>query len=201
MKKVIVDVDDVLALNTFINSLNNFLHSNYTYNDINRYYVEEMLDENQLIEFRKYIKENNIYQFSLVAPNSKEVLMKLMVEGYEIYPTSKFYSELDNIILPETLTYKCEFLQKNYPFIPTKNYIFINNKLLLNADIRIDDSLDNLSDNGLNLLYSAYHNRKIENRLLSDKKILRVQNWKDIENKVLKKRKLIKIDLEKRKIK
>ena len=187
MKKAIIDIDDVLALDTFLNALNYFNESNYNYDDIKGYYVESLIEEEKIPAFRKFMRENNIYEFSNVAPSSKEILMQMMLEGYDIYPTSKYYSDIDKIIIPELLPYKCEFLQRNYHFIPTKNYIFINDKLMLDADLRIDDSISNLGGNGINLLFSAYHNKNIETEELENKQILRVNDWEDIGNKVLKK--------------
>ena len=187
MQKAIIDVDDVLAIDTFLNALNYFNKSNYTYEDVKDYYVESLIPHEKIPEFRKFMRENNIYEFANVAPNSKEVLMNLMLQGYDIYPTSKYYSDLDKMIIPELLPYKCEFLQRNYPFIPTKNYIFINDKSLLDADLRIDDSISNLGDEGINLLFTAYHNKNIETEELENKQIIRVNDWKDIESKVLKK--------------
>ena len=54
----------------------------------------------KITEFRKFMRENNIYEFSNVAPSSKEVLMQMMLEGYDVYPTSKYYSDIDKIIIP-----------------------------------------------------------------------------------------------------
>ena len=187
MKKAIIDIDDVLALDTFLNALNYFNKSNFKYEDVKGYYVESLIPEEKITEFRKFMRETNIYKYARIAPNSYEVLMQMMLEGYDIYLTSKFYSDIDKIIIPELLPYKCEFLQRNYPFIPTKNYIFINDKLMLDVDLRIDDSISNLGGNGINLLFSAYHNKNIEKEELENKQILRVNDWEDIGNKVLKK--------------
>lgn len=187
MKKAIIDLDDVLALDAFLNALNDFNNSNFTYDDVKGYYVESLIKEEKIAEFRKFMRETNIYKYARVAPNSKEVLMQMMLEGYDIYPTSKYYSDIDQIIIPELLPYKCEFLQRNYPFIPTKNYIFINDKLMMDADLRIDDSINNLNSEGINLLFSAYHNKNITSEELENKQILRVNDWEDIGNKVLKK--------------
>ena len=58
---------------------------------------------------------------------------------------------------------------------------------MLEADLRIDDRLDNLGTNGINILYNAYHNENIEEKEFENKNILRVNDWDDIEEKVLKK--------------
>ena len=187
MKKAIIDVDDVLALDAFLNALNDFNKSNFKYEDIKGYYVESLIEEEKITAFRKFMREIDIYKYARVAPLSKEVLMQMMLEGYDIYPTSKYYSDIDNTLMSYLIPYKCEFLQKNYPFIPIKNYTFINDKLMLDADLRIDDSINNLGGNGIKLLFSAYHNKNIENEELENKQILRVSDWNDIGNKVLKK--------------
>jgi 5'(3')-deoxyribonucleotidase len=186
MKKAIIDLDDVLALDGFLNMMNDFNNSNYTYEEIKGYYVEEVLSKEKLIQFRSFFKENNVYDYATVAPNSKEILMNLMLE-YEIYIASSYYSSLDHIIMPDLISKKCEFLLKNYPFLTCKNFIFINDKNMLNADIRIDDKISNLSGNGIKLLYSAYHNKDIDDDTLISKGITRVNSWNDIDIKLLKK--------------
>lgn len=186
MKKAIIDLDDVLSLDAFLNMLNYFNNSNYKYSDIKSYYVEEILPKERLIEYKDFFIKNNVYDFAIVAPHSKEVLKNLMLE-YEIYITSSYYSYLHNDIIPELIPRKCEFLKKNYPFLSTKNFIFTNDKLMLEADLRIDDRLDNLGTNGINILYNAYHNENIEEKEFENKNILRVNDWDDIEEKVLKK--------------
>lgn len=180
MKKLIVDLDDVLALDGYLNMMNSFCNSNYKYEDAISYYVEELLDETTLKAYREFFKNNNVYDYATVAPNSKEVLMKLMLE-YEIYVCSSYYSDIDHIIMPELIPKKCEFLKKNYPFLTSKNFIFTNDKTMIEADVKIDDVIHNLDNGDIKLLYTAYHNSKED----LDNDIYRVDNWQDIENKLL----------------
>lgn len=184
---LLVDLDDVLALDGFLNIMNVFLGTNYAYQDINGYYVENVMTKEQLIEYRKFLKTHNVYDYAVVAPHSKEALRNLMLY-YNILIGSSFNSELDNIILPELIPEKCEFLMRNYPFLPSKNFIFTNDKSIIKADIRIDDKLGNLTS-GIKLLYPAHHNKDISDIELSKKEIIRVNDWYNIEDILIKRKK------------
>ena len=183
MKKAIVDLDDVLAIDGFLNMLNDFNKSNYTYSDIKGYYVEEILPKEKQEEFKKFFREHNVYDYATVATHSKEVLMNLMLEC-EIYVCSN-YCDMDGTIMPELIPKKTEFLTKNYSFLTPENFIFANDKAMINGDIRIDDKISNLPD-GIKLLYSAYHNLKVPKEELEKSGIIRVNSWKEIEKELNK---------------
>ena len=180
MEKLIVDLDDVLALDGYLNMMNAFINGNYRYEDASGYYVEELLNDEQLKAYREFFKNNNVYDYATVAPNSQEVLMKLMLE-YDIYVCSSYYSDVDKIIMPELIPKKCEFLKKNYPFLSSKNFIFTNDKTMIEADVKIDDVINNLDNGTIKLLYSAYHNQNISNLELASKGIYRTDNWLAVE--------------------
>ena len=184
MKKALIDLDDVLAVDGFLNMLNVFNKSDYSYSDIKSYYVEEILPIERQKEFRNYFREHNVYDYAHVAPHSKEVLKNLMLE-YEIYICSN-YCDMDNHIMPELIPKKIEFLLKNFPFLTSANFIFANDKTVIKGDLRIDDKLSNLKTDGIKLLYSAYHNLNISNEDLQENEILRVNDWKEIENELNK---------------
>ena len=189
MKKLLIDLDDVLAIDGYLNMLNAYFKTGYKYQDIKGYYVEELLTKEQLKEYRKFFKNNNVYDYARAEVNSKYVLMKLMTM-YDIYVCSKYYSDLDNTIVPELLPRKCEFVIKNYPFLDRKNFIFTNDKSMIEADAKIDDSIDNLTGSGVKLLYTAYHNRNITKEELDELGIKRVNNWLQIEEELMPKQKV-----------
>lgn len=187
MKKIIIDLDDVLALDGYLNMMNAFFNRNYVYEDIPGYYCEALLNKEELKAYRDYFKNHNVYEYAKVAPFSKEVLKDLIsYDDYELFICSSYYSEIDEEIFPNLIPYKCEFLMDNYPFLTSKNFIFANDKSLIDADIRIDDSINNLGGDGLNLLFSAYHNRDLSDEYLEFKNVIRVNDWLDIK-KILKK--------------
>ena len=185
MKKIMVDLDDVLALDGYLNMMNSFLKTDYKYEDIKGYYVEELLDINQLKAYREFFNNNNVYDYAKVAVDSQKVLMDLMSE-YEIYICSSYYSDIDHIIMPELIPKKCEFLKRNYPFLTSKNFIFTNDKSMINADVKIDDSINNLTNADIKLLYTAYHNKDLPKLELISKQIVRMNDWNGIA-KILKK--------------
>lgn len=187
MKKAIIDLDDVIALDGYLNMLNSFKQTNYKYEDIENYYVESILSKEELIDYKKFFKEKNVYDYVTIAPYAYETLMKMMLE-YEIYICSSYYSGLDKIIMPELITKKCEFLMRYLPFLTAKNFIFANDKTMIMSDIKIDDRLDNLSGCKDKILYTAYHNLNISEKTLNEKNIIRVNNWLDIEKILIKKK-------------
>ncbi len=184
MKKLIIDLDDVLALDGFLNTINNYFNTNYTYEDSNNYYLDELLTKEQQIDFKNHLKETDLYKCAKVAPYSKEVLKELN-NKYNIYICSSLYSELDNTLIPDLVPKKCEFLETNYPFLNSKNFVFLTEKSMLEADVRIDDRIDNLKGEGIKLLYTAYHNKNIPDEELKEQGIERVNNWLEIKNKLI----------------
>ena len=67
-----------------------------------------------------------------------------------------------------------------------KKFIFLSDKELVDADIRIDDSVDKLKGKAeMKLLFTAYHNKNIADDELKEKKLTRVNSWKEIEKILL----------------
>ena len=66
------------------------------------------------------------------------------------------------------------------------NYIFINNKSLLNCDIKIDDKLDNLENANVKILFTAYHNKDLSDEYLHSLGVIRANSWFQIKDILLK---------------
>ena len=43
MKKLIIDVDDVICEGSYLSLLNKFLKTNYTYDDFKSYYLQDII--------------------------------------------------------------------------------------------------------------------------------------------------------------
>ena len=81
---------------------------------------------------------------------------------------------------------KYDCLLKELPFIHPDKYIFTSHKELFQADIKIDDKIENLENSSIKLLFSAWHNHRFTDSELQSRGVIRVNNWQDIKNILLK---------------
>lgn len=182
LKKVMIDMDDVICDGGFLEVVNMFLGTSYKIEEIKDYYIQNLIPKEKNKEWIEFFDNNNFYNYAKLLPNAYEVIEKLN-EKYEVYIGSAYVFVDEEKISGKLLQNKFEYLYKNLPFIKPEQYIFINNKELLNCEIKIDDKLSNLSGNAeVKLLFSAYHNKNISEEELKNKNVTRVNDWKDIEN-------------------
>lgn len=80
---------------------------------------------------------------------------------------------------------KYNFLYDKLDFIEPKNYIFTADKSVINCDIKIDDKLNNIESAKTKLLFTAWHNKDMSEEELVKQNVIRVNNWKEIEQILL----------------
>lgn len=182
MKKIMVDMDDVLTDSNFGKILEDFLGYKPDYSKTG-YYTQNALGERK-DEFFKLFKDMDMYEGATLVKDAYSVLKNLS-RKYEIYIVTDY-------IWPEIVEHagnnlrnKYRFLYKELDFLSPKNFIFACNKSLINCDIKIDDRVHNLGNAETKLLYTAYHNGSISDKELENLGIVRVNNWKEIENILL----------------
>lgn len=182
-----IDLDDTITIDTYLTVVNDYLKTNYTYDDIPKYWVDEIVPDDIMDEYLKYIYNDiNMYDYAKISPNAIEVIEKLS-KYYEVVICSAYIDHRSIEDCAKLLTHKHNWLHKNLPFIDPANYIFTSNKECINAEIKIDDKLSNLEGNAeVKLLITAYHNKNISDEELKQKNIIRVNNWNDIANILLK---------------
>ena len=186
MKKLIVDMDDVLCGKGFIRMINEFLETNYQEEDANSYYINDLIPKEKFSEWLQFFAEKNVYDYVDLVEDVQEVMRKLN-EAYDIYIATSYVFRDDKQLSGKSLKDKFEYLYKNFPFINPEKYIFITNKEMIKADIRIDDSIQKLEgDAEIKLLFTAYHNVNISEEELKEKNLIRVNDWKEIEKILLK---------------
>ncbi len=178
-RSIMVDMDEVITEGGFLYLINEYLGTNYTKEDVEGYYMQDLVPDKD--EFFKYFISKNMYDYNILLPNVKDVLEELQ-KCYDIYIGTSY-------IIPELpressmiLKYKHEFLYDNLPFIKPENYIFITNKSLLDCDIKIDDKLDNLKNAKIKLLFDSYHNKGLSDDYLKSVGVVRVHNWLEIKD-------------------
>lgn len=177
-----IDMDDVIVKGGFLYLINEFLGSNYNEDDFKSFYMQDILPDKD--KFFKYFITKNMYNYSTINKDAYEVIKKLN-ENYKVYiGTSYIFPEIVNncgIILLQ----KYDYLLKEFPYLKPENLVFLVDKSVLNCEIKIDDKIENLNGAEIKILYTAYHNKDINDDELKEKGIIRANNWLDIKNILL----------------
>ena len=185
MKKIVIDLDDVITnCNGWLYAINKFLGTEYKEEDIKSYYIQDLVPKEKWEDYLKFFITQNTYDHCQINENCVDVIKKLN-EKYEIYICSAYVYRDDVMYSADALKYKFEFLIKNFPFINPERFVFLNNKHIIDCDIRIDDKLDNLENAKSKLLYTAYHNKNISNEDLEKQGVVRVNGWNEIKEVLL----------------
>lgn len=184
-KTIMIDMDDVIVDCGFLYLVNEFLGTNYKDGDITTYYIQDIIPKQKFEDFKKFFKTKNMYEYVKFLPNALETIKKLS-EVYDVYIVTShliaFYPEM----IGDYLKYKFNFLHKKLSFMKPQNFVFLCNKELFKADVKIDDRLSNLKgDSKVKFLMNAYHNKNITDMELKKENVKRVNNWKEIEKLLL----------------
>ena len=84
MKRLLIDMDDVICENGFIRMINEFLGTNYKSEDANSYFVNDLIPKDKFEEWVKFFEEKNVYDYVNIVKDAPEVIEKLN-EFYDIY--------------------------------------------------------------------------------------------------------------------
>ena len=191
MKKILIDVDYVICDSGFLHLLNTYLNTNYSLDDFSSSYMEEdvIKSQKEKFAFYDYIKDKNHYKYATIFDNAKEVLEKLNSK-FDLYICSSCAIDISGLKEASGLFFKnkYDFLINNFPFLNINKIIFTGSKNIFNADVQIDDKISHLQNNiPLKLLFTAFHNKNITDEELKKQNIIRVNNWKEIEDILLNK--------------
>ncbi len=182
-----IDIDDTITIDGYIDVVNKFLKKNLTYEDIPNYWVDDIVPQKQLDKYLNYFYNKiNVYDYVKINGNSTKVIEEL-TKYYEVVICSAYtdYRDIEKCV--NIVPYKHKWLLKNLPSVNPDNFIFTSNKRCIKADIKIDDKVANLEgDAELKLLITAYHNKNVSNEELKEKNIIRVNTWDDIAEILLK---------------
>ncbi len=185
-RKLMIDMDDVICSGGFLKLVNQFLGTNYTEKDVPGYYVQSLIPDEKKEEYLDFFMQKNMYDYCDLHPFAVEIIKELNEEFEAFIGTSYIIPkrEAESGII---LYHKHNYLQENLPFINPLNYVFVGNKDILNCYVKIDDKLENLKNAKRKLLYTAYHNKYIDDNYLENNNIERVDNWPAIRQKLLTK--------------
>lgn len=183
MKKIMIDLDETICSPAYLEEVNKYLNTEYRYEDIDTYFVEDIMKDEEKEKFLDYFYENvNVYDNATMIKDAIEVIKQLN-ETYEIYIVSSFVDK--RRIKESSIMAKFKYLWiiKNMPFIDPKKIILTASKDIVMCDIKIDDKFGNLK-NGYGetkLLLDHLHNRKYSFEELEKYGVRRVYNWLQIK--------------------
>lgn len=182
MKKIMIDLDETICSPSYLKEVNKYLNTNYKYEDIKTYFVEDIIEEDKKQDFLDYFYRNvNVYDEAMILPDALGVIEKLS-HFYEIYIVSAF---VDKRRIKESsimAKYKYEWILKNMPFIDPKKIVLTGSKDIIMCDIKIDDKAGNLKGYGeTKLLMDQLHNQKYSFEELTNLNIKRVYDWQQVE--------------------
>ena len=181
-KKMLVDLDYVICIPGFLKILNDFCNTNYIEDDFTEYIIDDVIGpEEKIQEFYEYYLLQDGYKDAVFIKDAKEVLEKLSAK-YDIYICSAcvmFGAERKSAKLFKD---KFEYLMRELNFIDPGKIIFTNSKNIFEADVQIDDRVPNLQGNvKKKILFTAYHNKNINDLELRKQNILRANSWIEVE--------------------
>ena len=180
MKTLMIDMDDVITEGHMNKYIEEFMNIKIDMNKITNYYYVQDLVESKKEEFWKYVEDKNLYKDAPLFKDCYEVLEKLN-KKYDVYIVTSYLWRDGIDISGKNLGYKYYYLKEKLPFIDPSKYIFTTNKNLLHFDIKLDDKIENLENGDIKILFNSWHNKGKE----YPNEIIRVNNWKEIEEVLL----------------
>jgi 5'-nucleotidase len=173
MKRLIVDMDDVMADATgqFINYYEKEFGVRIERSVLNNKSEGEGFPDHHSV-LREFPYRVNFFRDMVPNANSQEVMEKLN-QKYEVFIVSAAME------FPQSLPEKLEWLNKYFPFLSWRQFVFCGSKAVVHGDFMIDDLPHNLERfNGEKYLFTAPHNMHIT-------QFNRFNDWKDIASKLL----------------
>ena len=172
MKKIAIDMDEVIA------------HPNHRFMEWYERDTGVRIEEVELFRtgkkfyqyvgqekdgtIRGYLYEKGFFKDLPIMKDSVEVI-KWLTQHYEVFfvtAAMEFRNSMED---------KYDWLEKHFPFISWKQYVFCGRKDMIGTDYLIDDHVSNLvTFPGKGILYHAPHN-------LEDTTFTRVKNWQEVK--------------------
>lgn len=180
MKRLLIDMDNCITEPLIIEYINEFKNTNYKLDEQTEFYLQDYLITENKEEFIKFLNTKNLYENVSLKDNCYEVLKELN-KIYDIYiVTSYIWKDGMEDASSNNLANKYNYLKEKLPFIKPEKYIFTTNKNIIEADIGIDDRLNNLTHLHKKILFDAWHNKNITDEELETIGAVRVYSWLDI---------------------
>ena len=172
---IAVDFDETLfpTLEKIVEIYNKRHDNQLSTSQITTYNLYECLDVAVADECLNLFVDKSVYNNLQPYKGAVRALQILVNNGHEIYIATA--TDAKNFIWKEQL------LQRYFPFVPKDNLIRIHNKKLLNADVLIEDKLDNLTQTfAERICFDQPWNQDKEKDYVYS--IYRIRHWGEIIN-------------------
>jgi 5'(3')-deoxyribonucleotidase len=172
--RVCVDMDDTLAdtMGEHIARYNADKGLSVTKADLHGKMLWEYVPREHQPDLWRYMRSDDFFADLGVLPWAQEVLQRLQ-QHYDIYIATAAME------VPNSFKAKFDWLQRHFPFIHYRNYVYCGDKSILRADYLIDDMPRYLKAfTGQGILFSAPHNAMVT-------EYPRVENWLEVEQYLL----------------
>lgn len=188
-KDLLLDVDEVIVFSGFLETVNDFLGTNYVIDDFTDYYIDNaVIPKERFKEFNEFLNNRNVYDYAELLPGAVDAIERLN-EYYNIYILSACVNTQNVEGSGRMFADKYNFLIRTLPFINPKNFIFTSSKHLVKADVKVDDLITNFNmddDVELKVLFPSYHNKNVSDDELNDRGVIRAgfdwrTGWIEVE--------------------
>lgn len=93
MKKILIDLDDTIIVDCYLEVVNKYLNKNYTYDDIKEYWVDDIVPKNMQKKYLNYFYNKvDVYDFGKVQEGAIETIERL-TKYYEVFICSAYIDE------------------------------------------------------------------------------------------------------------
>jgi 5'(3')-deoxyribonucleotidase len=170
--RIAIDMDETIAdsLKEHIRRYNSAFAEKIAADDLRGKHLEEFVPVQRSDAVRRMIRDESFFECLGVIREAQQVIRDLARE-HEVFIVSAAME------VPESFAAKHRWLQRHFPFIPTRKVVFCGDKGIIDADYLIDDEARHfVSFRGTGILFSAPHN-------LLETAYERVASWQDLRRK------------------
>lgn len=185
-KTIIIDLDNVLVDCAMLARLNEFLGKSYVEEDFKDFYKQDIIkDPQEKQRFFDFLFSTYFYKDVPIKDDVHKVLKELN-KRFEVYLCSDFLWPNHEWKCDKLISDKYALFRKEFSYLHPSQFMFLRAKQYFNVDVQIDDRISYLSPYAKErLLFTTFQNQNIPDEELKKQNITRVNNWKEITERLL----------------
>jgi 5'(3')-deoxyribonucleotidase/uncharacterized protein with PQ loop repeat len=167
--RIAIDMDEVIAdsFSEHLSRYNDRVGTHLNKEMVCKQGLDAAIPVEHRSEFAAIPHDDGFFTDLDVIPGSREALEEL-ARDHDVFITSAAME------VPASFDSKFKWLQRHFPFIPPSRIVFCGDKLIINADVLVDDRSRHFKEfGGTGILFTAPHNA-------TERADLRADNWGDV---------------------